>query len=122
MLFKWEIEALWEGGSNRSNWILLPYGIFFIIFFETFYMVTLMKNSIWEIRTYCTVASSILNFELEFVVPFFGILPINFLNFALESMPDINIQYIVCSQSSLLMRTANSTLRIDDTTRHRKPE
>ena len=49
MLFKWEIEALW-GDSNRSNWTLSPYGIFFIIFFETFYMVTLMKNSIWEIR------------------------------------------------------------------------
>ena len=51
MLFKWEIEALWGGGgSNRSNWTLSPCGIFFIIFFETFYMVTLMKESIWEIR------------------------------------------------------------------------
>ena len=38
------------GGSNLLNWTLSPYGIFFIIFFETFYMVTLMKKSIWEIR------------------------------------------------------------------------
>ena len=50
MLFKWEIEALWGGGSNRSNWTLSPCGIFFIIFLKTFYMVTLMKKSIWEIR------------------------------------------------------------------------
>ena len=49
MLFKWEMDALW-GDSNRLNWILSPYGIFFIIFLETFYMVTLMKKSIWEIR------------------------------------------------------------------------
>ena len=49
MLFKWEIEALW-GSSKRSNWTLSPYGIFFIIFFETFYMVTLITKSIWEIR------------------------------------------------------------------------
>ena len=49
MLFKWKIEALW-GDSNRSNWTLSPYGIFFVKFFETFYMVTLMKKSIWEVR------------------------------------------------------------------------
>ena len=50
MLFKWEIDALWGGGSNRSNWTLSPYGIFFIIFLETFYVVvTLMKKSIREI-------------------------------------------------------------------------
>ena len=49
--FSPEIEALWGGGcSNRSNWTLSPCRIFFIIFFETFYMVTLMKKSIWEIR------------------------------------------------------------------------
>ena len=51
MLFKWEIEALWGGGgSNRSNWTLSPCGIFFIIFFETFYMVSLINKSIWKIR------------------------------------------------------------------------
>ena len=32
------------GGSNRSNWTLSPYGIFFIIFLEIFYIVTLMKK------------------------------------------------------------------------------
>ena len=31
MLFKWEIEALW-GDSNRSNWTLLPWNIFYYFF------------------------------------------------------------------------------------------
>ena len=48
MLFKWEIESS-GADSKRSNWTLSPYGIFFIIFLETIYVVILMKKSIWEI-------------------------------------------------------------------------
>ena len=66
MLFKWEIEALW-GGSNRSNWTLSPYGIFFIIFFETFYIVTLMKKSIWEIRNALSNTFRAVKYKFEYV-------------------------------------------------------
>ena len=62
MLFKWEIESSGTD-PNRSNWILSQYGIFFIIFFETIYVVTLMKKSIWEI-TNALVCSVLENYEL----------------------------------------------------------
>ena len=43
MLFKWKIESS-GADSNRLNWTLLPYGIFFIIFLETIYVVTLNEK------------------------------------------------------------------------------
>ena len=48
--FNGELRPLGGGRLNRSNWTLSPWGLCFIIFFKTFYMVTLMKKSIWEIR------------------------------------------------------------------------
>ena len=48
MLFKWEIESS-GADSNRSNWTLSPYGIFFIIFFFNYLLSALMKKSIWQI-------------------------------------------------------------------------
>ena len=50
MLFKWEIEALWGGGVQIGRIGPSHHMEYFLLFFGTFYMVTLMKKSIWEIR------------------------------------------------------------------------